>query len=183
MIYREALFMDKKTLQQTAKEFIDEANSLAETIRVAKVLNLNVMNSSATQEKIYNDIAFVAAQVCGMEAGIITFIDDKVAFIKANSNGACGPEPRENAFCNIAIQTPDTPLIVEDARKDDRFVKNHKVINGDVIFYAGVPMVCQGQPLGALCVIDKKPGTITDAQLESLKRLASIISEVVLEKK
>jgi len=169
---------EHERLEQVAKEFIEEANILAERLRVNKVRSLNIMNTS-TKEKLYNDIAFVTAQVCNKEAGIITFIDDKFAFIKANSNGACGIEPRENSFCNIAIETPDQPLVVEDARKDDRLVSNPKVLAGDVIFYAGVPMVCDGQAIGALCVVDKQPSKITDTQLEALKKLADIVATLV----
>lgn len=67
--------------------------------------------------------------------------------------------PRAVSFCAHAIHRPGEPLIVPDARQDQRFAGNPLVMFAPHIrFYAGMPLTDrQGYPLGALCIIDAKP--------------------------
>lgn len=74
------------------------------------------------------------------------------------------------------------PMIVRDARNDDRFNKNPLVL-GDpkIVFYAGVPISIDGQHnLGSLCVIDRKPRQISDVQLEQLRWLAKVTEGLIV---
>src|SRR5690606_40918617 len=64
-------------------------------------------------------------------------------------------------------------FIVEDARKDPRFMNNPLVIDMQAIFYAGVKLMnSDGYPLGTLCVFDKKPRVLSKQQKKSLISLA-----------
>jgi GAF domain-containing protein len=66
-------------------------------------------------------------------------------------------------------------MVVPDATKDARFAGNALVTGDpDIRFYAGAPLVsAEGVPLGALCVIDRKPREgMTDLQRQGLTVLA-----------
>ena len=64
-------------------------------------------------------------------------------------------------------------LIVNDATKDERFSANDLVTGEPGIrFYAGTPLVNpEGLTLGSLCVIDRKPRTMSDQQQDILHQL------------
>ena len=92
--------------------------------------------------------------------------------------------PRDLAFCAHAILQHD-PLIVEDALTDPRFAENPLVTSAPFIrFYAGSPLrVASGHSLGTLCVIDRRPRTLTDQQLEALQVLSrTVVSHLELRR-
>jgi GAF domain-containing protein len=89
----------------------------------------------------------------------ISIIDRDRQWFAARAGIDAEETPRAVSFCAHAIHRPGEPLIVPDARRDQRFQGNPLVMFAPHIrFYAGVPLVDrQGYPLGALCVIDSKP--------------------------
>ena len=61
-----------------------------------------------------------------------------------------------------------------DTSKDVRF-KNNPLVTGapKIRFYAGVPLIALGgQPLGTLCVLDRKPRQLRAEQKRALQILA-----------
>jgi GAF domain-containing protein len=87
------------------------------------------------------------------------------------------------SFCAHAILSPREVLVVPDASRDDRFAGNPLVqFDPGIRFYAGVPILSpNGQPLGALCVIDRSPrsGDLPLVELSALAdRAARAIGEI-----
>ncbi|MFM7313117.1 MAG: EAL domain-containing protein, partial [Cyanobium sp.] len=68
------------------------------------------------------------------------------------------------------------PLIIEDARQDPRFADNPLVLGDPGIrFYAGFPLISpNGFALGSLCAISRQPHQLSQEQIDSLQRLASL---------
>ena len=85
--------------------------------------------------------------------------------------------PRDLAFSPYLLETPGNVMVVEDARRDARFAGIPLVAGPDgVRFYAGAKLLDRaGHFLGALCVLDHKPGTATPAQLDRLTDLAAAV--------
>lgn len=87
---------------------------------------------------------------------------------------------RDVSFCGHAILRPEV-MVVNDALADERFHDN-PLVTGDpgIRFYAGAPLVMEGQPVGTLCIIDSRPRELAPADiavLESLRdRLAQELS-------
>src|SRR5215218_1192812 len=72
-------------------------------------------------------------------------------------------------------------LVVEDARKDQRFATNPFVTAGlEVVFYAGTPIYSSnGYKLGTVCVLDQKTRSLTEAQMASLKTIAKQVTHLL----
>src|SRR5262249_18055882 len=86
--------------------------------------------------------------------------------------------PRDMGFCSHAI-LENCPLVVTDALNDDRFADNPVVV-GDphVRFYAGIPLhSADGARVGALCIVDQKPRSLTPTQLKMLEDIARLVEE------
>ncbi|MCC6644257.1 MAG: GAF domain-containing protein [Polyangiaceae bacterium] len=85
---------------------------------------------------------------------------------------------RDDAFCAYTVAHGGA-FVVEDAQADARFRDNPLVVGEPgVRFYAGIPITVAGRPTGALCVIDRRPRTLGDAEERHLTALARHVGEV-----
>jgi GAF domain-containing protein len=127
------------------------------------------------REEMFDDITLMASLICGTPIALLSLVDEARQWFKSSLGLDSRETPVKMAFCAHAM-TQDDVMIVTDAREDPRFSKNALVIGQPRIrFYAGAPLLSpEGSPLGALCVIDTKPGDLTDIQRRGLKALARI---------
>ena len=124
-------------------------------------------------EKTFDDLTAIAAEVCGTPIALVSLVDEQRQWFKSRV-GLDAPEtPRDVAFCDHAIRGSDA-MIVEDASKDPRFAQNPLVTSApDIRFYAGAPLIDSGGfALGTLCVIDRRPRSLSERQLDTLNRLS-----------
>jgi class 3 adenylate cyclase len=124
----------------------------------------------------FDEIAELAAQICGCPAALVSFVDASRQWIKAKY-GLLPAElsecPREISICTVTICNNDI-LYVPDLMKDQRF-NTSPLVTGDlhIGFYCGVPLITRdGHALGTLCVIDFEPRELTFEQREALRRLS-----------
>jgi GAF domain-containing protein len=126
-------------------------------------------------EIAYDEIAELAAQVCGCPIGYISFIDDDRRWLKAQYglSSMVADVPRAASVCSTTICGAEM-LVVQDMTQDRRFDRAALVV-GDphCRFYCGVPLITdEGYALGTLCVLDFEPRRLTFEQTEALRRLA-----------
>lgn len=130
-------------------------------------------------EKVFNDITFLASQICGTPTAVINLIDLERYWPKASYNSQnidVKSGPRESAICSHALLDEEM-LEVRDLSVDDRFKTNPFVAPVDGLrFYAGAPLLSPGGlPLGVLCVVDSKPRELSAEQRSALKALARLV--------
>ncbi|MFM9139001.1 MAG: diguanylate cyclase domain-containing protein, partial [Solirubrobacterales bacterium] len=143
-----------------------------EEARLAELRDLAILDTPDEPE--FNDLVETASRIAGKPIALMTLLDEDRQWFKARKGLDATETPRDVAFCNRAIESPNEPLIVEDARSDPRFAEN-PLVTGDphVAFYAGMPIVTsEGHALGTICVIDREPGELTDDQVEALKGIS-----------
>lgn len=150
-----------------------------EALRLRDLQNLGLLDSG--KEAAYDDLVRLAADVCDVPIAAVSLVDSDRQWFKAQCGLAAAQTPREQSFCSHAILRPDELMVVPDATQDPRFAQNPLVLGEPHIrFYAGAPLVsARGQALGALCVIDNKPRTLSDAQQRALLALARQVGALI----
>ncbi|CAN5501906.1 hypothetical protein BH23BAC1_BH23BAC1_25220 [soil metagenome] len=131
-------------------------------------------------EKEYDNMTSLAALICDTPISLVSLITDTRQFFKSHHGFNITETPIEQSFCAHAIKVPQELLIVEDARKDERF-KDNPLVTGkpNLVFYVAVPLLSsEGNALGTLCVIDHKPRKLEQKQLEALKSLANQVVQL-----
>jgi anti-sigma regulatory factor (Ser/Thr protein kinase) len=125
-------------------------------------------------EQAFDDLTLLASHICEAPIALITLIDEHRQWFKSNVGlDAATETPRDVSFCTHAIERPNEMMVVPNALADRRFNENPYVLGEPhVRFYAGAPLVTpEGQALGTLCVIDRKPRLLTAAQTKALDAL------------
>ncbi len=146
-----------------------------EETRLALLRACKIMYTPA--EEAFDDVARLAAEICGSEIALITLVDSEQQWFKARVGVAQTETARDLSFCGHCI-THKNPMVVPDTHLDPRFADN-PLVTGDPFlrFYAGVPLLIgEGSSVGALSVADRSPRSITPRQLDSLTRLAAQVS-------
>ncbi|MFL6600285.1 MAG: putative bifunctional diguanylate cyclase/phosphodiesterase [Steroidobacteraceae bacterium] len=143
-----------------------------EQSRLASLRELDVLDSAP--EAQFNTLVRSAALLSGTPVALLSLIDTSRQWFKANT-GLPGliETSRDVAFCAHTI-LQDGVLEIPDARSDPRFADNPLVTGSAAIrFYAGAPICLgDGSPVGALCVLDRKPRKLRAEQLDILRHLA-----------
>jgi class 3 adenylate cyclase len=151
--------------------------------RVAVLRDYGILGSAP--EPAYDEIAELAAQVCGCPAAIINFIDDSSVWSKCRYGvPPKGPIPREMSLCSTTYRGCDL-LTISDLTKDARSAHLPSVTGKPQLrFYCGMPLINpEGYALGTLCVVDFQPREITFEQAEAVRRLSrQVISQLELRR-
>ncbi len=149
-----------------------------EETRLRTLLDYNILDT--TREPGFDEIVQLAATICNVPISLISLVEHHRQWFKASVGVDVSETPRSVSFCAHAI-LDDAPLVVSDATLDSRFSENPLVQdNPNIRFYAGVPLISpNGCRIGTLCVIDRKPRTLSSQELTLLRVLArQVISQL-----
>jgi diguanylate cyclase (GGDEF)-like protein len=137
-------------------------------------------------EKSYDDIARLAAFICGTPICLISFFDHdrqwiKAAYCSAPLSEITGDIPRSFAFCDLTIRHEGAPLMVTDMSRDAQFA-DHPWVTGPagLRFYATVPLTAPaGAVLGSLSVLGRSAHSLTAGETSALETLAHQVMELL----
>lgn len=136
-------------------------------------------------EADFDGITLLASYICQTPIALISLVDGERQWFKSNHGLQVRETERSSSFCAYNLRGETTPLVVEDAREDNRFSAN-PLVTGDphIVFYAGIPLITnEGYTLGSLCVIDCKPRQINADQQTALQALASQVMRLLALRK
>lgn len=125
-------------------------------------------------------ITALAARRFGTPVSLVSIVDEERILFKSHHGLPNADAAREAGLCASAIWSND-PYVLNDASSDVRSQANSLVTGPTgVRFYAGVPLkTADGHNIGTLCVIDRKPRTVVEAQIDDLKDLAYVVMHVL----
>ena len=120
-------------------------------------------------EVAFDDLVLLASHICATPMAAITLVDEDRQWFKARVGVPVRETPRSISFCTHAIKQRDL-FVVPDASKDEGLRNNPQVTGAlHIRFYAGAPLITrEGHALGTLCVVDRRPRQLTEAQTEGL---------------
>lgn len=145
-----------------------------EAQRLALLDSLALMYTPS--EERFDRITRLASRLLGAPIALVTFVGGDSQWFKSSQGLGVAETPREISFCGHAILADET-FVVEDASTDERFCDN-PLVTGDpnIRFYAGHPVYAgDGSAIGTVCVIDRKPRTVRQEDLATLRDLAALV--------
>ncbi|MEH2370636.1 hybrid sensor histidine kinase/response regulator [Nostoc sp.] len=128
-------------------------------------------------EEAFDDLAFLATQICNTPIALINLIDANRQWFKAKVGLDVPEMPRNKGFASICMESGEV-LIIPDTLADKRFATNPLVTSAEfgARFYAGVPLLAPGgEAIGTLCIVDRVPHQINPQQVEALQTLSRMI--------
>ena len=122
----------------------------------------------------------LAARLLHAPVSCVTLISDQEQLFAGLAGVPKLPDRRalDNGWCQQVV-VAGKPLIVGDVAADSVLRTNSMVIDYGIVAYCGVPLIVDGQTLGALCAIDSKVREWTRADVTTLSELAELVQREI----
>lgn len=144
-----------------------------EQTRIDTLDSLNILDTAPDER--FDRLTRMARKMFGVPISLVSLVDSDRQWFKSRAGLEATETPRDISFCGHAI-LGDEVFVIPDARADERFADNPLVTGEpDIRFYAGCPLrALDGQKMGTLCIIDRKPRIPDPEDLDFLKDLAAM---------
>jgi len=148
----------------------------AEADRLTAVRRYDILDSPP--DGAFDRICALAARFFDVPIATVTIVDEDRIWFKACAGLDVVQIPRVPGLCASAILQDDV-YVISDGLTDPRVASN-ELIHGEmgVRFYAAAPITTSdGYRLGTVNVIDVKPRTVTEQEMQTLRDLAAIVMD------
>lgn len=158
------------------------APSFDEERRLATLQAHALLDSEPEAE--FDALVSLAADMLGCPVAALTLADRDRFWVKSVVGDLPRQMPRDVAFCDQTIRSPDL-MIVPDLAHDPRFAVNPFVVGEPgTRFYAGMPIRVpdlDGSPqaIGSLCVMDAHPRSLNPVGEQTLRHLARLAEALI----
>ena len=148
-------------------------NSKDEAVRVEMVRSFGLLGHS--RPPLHDEVAALAKAFSNVYAAVVSLTDKDRNWYSGSANH---PEIESDRWATICAHALFKPMWVEDALKDERFFDNSYVVEAPYVrFYAGVPIIVNGYPVGVLSIYDPSPRPRDETVISQLNRMALILAE------
>ena len=127
--------------------------------------------------------AQAACLIADCPASLIAMMEEDTQRIQSCVGMELDTVERRNTVCQYTIMSKDV-LVINDTLEDPRSSANPLIREGNIRFYAGVPLLDdEGNALGTICVIDFEPKSLMPKQVKSLEQLGQAVTKILLGKR
>jgi len=131
-----------------------------------------VDNATRGGSDTLQELAKEAEKEFGVDVAVVSMLDGTKLWYAMNTELLPVSIPRELTFCDVTVAADDT-VVVEDARKDDRFSDNPYLDLNHGYFYAGHPIhSTTGETIGTFCLHNTRPRKASTVSPEKLREFA-----------
>jgi len=140
----------------------------------------DIIDFSPEKDKELQEIVEQAYTVTNMPYAVISLSRNESAYLKLKNGVIEKSISRHLSFC-LHVILHNGGLTINDTLLDERFTGNPMVCEDPGIrFFAGVPLITKnGEKIGALYVMDFKPGTLNNHQQMALKLLSNQVVKIL----
>lgn len=150
----------------------------------ARLRALEALPDDTEQQPALSALVSGLRLALGVESAFISLVGrERVQFV-ARANIPLTEAPRSATMCAHTVLS-EGPLIVSNATQDERFRDTPLVVESpNIRLYAGIPLHGPGGlPIGALCVADSQPRSLSVAQIAALSTMASAAEAMLCAKR
>ena len=146
----------------------------SEDKRLATLNSLDILDTPV--EERFDRITRIAQKTFNVSTVLVSLVDQNRQWFKSSVGLDAKETTRELSFCGHAIHS-EKVFVIPDALEDERFADNPLVLGDPKIrFYAGYPVKAgNGEILGTLCLLDSKPRSLDEDEIETLKDLGAVV--------
>lgn len=147
---------------------------------------LNVLQAcglmDVAPDERFDRITRLAARVYKAEVAFIGLVDDQCqSLISLNSSALGRNVARRDSVCNMIVES-GRPMVVGDLKTDPRLAGHPLVPHLTLRFYAGAPLMAEGElVLGTLCVMKRDADDQEAFDIGPLLDLAAIAAEALAQ--
>ena len=156
----------------------DSIKSIEENRRRSALDSLGILDTP--KEERFDRLARIAQNYFKVPIVLITFLDGERQWYKSHIGVTESEGPHAMSFCSHTIEE-DRILYLSDTSKDAQF-RDHPYVVGPphIRFYAGAPIrTPDGYRVGTLCIVDTKPRTMSEIELQVFRDIAEAVEHEV----
>jgi len=145
-----------------------------EDLRLAVLQDLDLLDTGPDAD--LDRVTALAAEVLEVPFCLVSLVERALLRILSHHGLDLTQWPRQDSFCAHVVASGRT-ILAHDLRLDERFADNDLVSRRlpPLRFYAGVPLVFEGQVVGTLSVMDQRPRhDFDERKLQLLARFADL---------
>ncbi len=148
-----------------------QMSAVGEDARLAAVHSYHLLG--APRPVVLDELTRLASAVFETSISTVTLVGRERQWFAGNTGMPCDGGDLNSSFCRMVMDRR-VSLVVPDALGDPEHRDWPNVVGAPHIrFYAGVPLVDEdGHVLGAMAVMDDRPGEVGDRQMDMLATMA-----------
>lgn len=151
---------------------------LVDNFRLAALHRYHILDSPACED--FSFLTELAARLCNVPYASVNLVDADRVWVKSCAGMQLGELPRGESYCSLAVLgAPD--LEIADLALDPRTARMALTVNAPFMrMYSSVALVsADGFAIGTLCVMDTRPGRLSDNQRAMLGKLARQVMALI----
>lgn len=132
-------------------------------------------------DAVFDEVVRLIAKLFRVPIALVSLVEEHNVWFKANF-GLAGAErvARDESMCSVAILQEETTVFGDLLQEPCQLTKSSIVEALQLRFYAGHPLrTATGEAIGALCLIDRRPRVLSEAEQARLPQFATLIMQML----